>query len=54
LADVQDKTHELFTRAGLADDDLGYPDRVSFLPVDARRPPPAWPHARAGARGLKE
>jgi len=34
MTDVQDKTHELFTRAALADDDLGYPDQVSFLPGD--------------------
>lgn len=34
MTDVQDKTHELFTRAALADDDLGYPNDVSFLPGD--------------------
>jgi hypothetical protein len=31
---VQDKTYELFTRAGLADDDLGYPNDITFLPGD--------------------
>jgi hypothetical protein len=31
---VQEKTHDLFTRAALADDDLGYPDAVVFLPGD--------------------
>jgi hypothetical protein len=34
VTNVQDKTHELFTRAALVDDDLGYPDHVSFLPGD--------------------
>lgn len=34
MTDVQDKMHVLFTRAALADDDLGYPDDVAFLPGD--------------------
>lgn len=34
MAVVQDKTFELFTRAGLADDGLGYPNDVAFLPGD--------------------
>jgi len=31
---VEDKTHELFTRAALADDSLGYPADVAFIPGD--------------------
>lgn len=31
---IQDKTHEAFLRATVEDDDLGYPDRVSFVASD--------------------
>jgi hypothetical protein len=31
---VQERTHDLFMRAVLADDDLGYPNEVSFVPGD--------------------
>ncbi len=29
-----DKTWDLFMAASLSDDDLGYPDRVAFVPGD--------------------
>lgn len=31
---TKDKTHDLFVRAALSDEDLGYPDDVSFIPSD--------------------
>lgn len=34
MSDTVEKTHELFMAASLSDDDLGYPDRVAFVPGD--------------------
>ena len=34
MSKTVDKTHELFMAASLSDDDLGYPDRVAFIPGD--------------------
>ncbi len=31
---IQERTHDLFMRAALADDDLGYPKAVAFVPGD--------------------
>lgn len=34
MSETVDKTHEVFRAATLSDDDLGYPDRVAFVPGD--------------------
>ncbi len=34
MSDTVEKTHELFMSASLSDDDLGYPDKVAFVPGD--------------------
>ena len=34
MSKTVDKTHELFMAASLSDDELGYPDRVAFIPGD--------------------
>ena len=34
MRDTVEKTHKLFMEASLSDDDLGYPDRVAFIPGD--------------------
>ena len=38
MSKTVDKTHELFVAASLSDDDLGYPDRVAFIPGDQGGP----------------
>jgi hypothetical protein len=34
MSETVDKTHEVFMAATLSEDDLGYPDRVAFVPGD--------------------
>ena len=34
MSAVDDKTWDLFMAASLSDDDLGYPDKVAFVPGD--------------------
>jgi hypothetical protein len=66
MTPTEDTAFDRFLAAGIADDALGYPNGAQFIPADqewaddaawralrrrhARRPPPARPYARTGAR----
>jgi hypothetical protein len=50
MSKTVDKTHELFMAASLSDDDLGYPDRVAFIPGDQEWADDALWQSHGGSR----